>query len=100
MVTCDTRERKVTWFPTVTCYPMVTCGVANIVHHSIPSLGSLHLQRSSNGWLGRIRVVSVELFYKVSSVLHTGGRYPLIFGVGVVFPFDKILYASFVWGES
>jgi hypothetical protein len=32
-VMCGTRERKVTWFPTVTCYPMVTCGVANIVHH-------------------------------------------------------------------
>jgi hypothetical protein len=74
--------------------------VANIVCHSIPSLGSLHLQRSSNRWLGCIGVASVELFDKVSSVFHSRGRYPLVFRVGVVFPFDKILYASFVWGES
>jgi hypothetical protein len=42
----------------------------------------------------------VELFDKVRSVFHSRGRYSLVFRVGVVFPFDKVPYASFVWGES
>jgi hypothetical protein len=74
--------------------------VANIVCHSIPSSGLLHLQRSSSGRLGRVRVASMELFNKVGSVFHTRGRYPLIFGVRVVFPFDKIPDSLFVGGES
>lgn len=42
----------------------------------------------------------MELFYKVGSVFHSRGGYPLVFGVGVIFPFNKIPNASFVGGES
>jgi hypothetical protein len=73
--------------------------VVNIVCHGIPSLGSLHLQRSSSRWLGRVRVASVKLFYKVGSMLHTRGGYPLVFRVGVVFPLDKIPDASLIGGK-
>jgi len=41
----------------------------------------------------------VELFYKVGSVFHSRGRYPLVFRVGVIFPFYKIPNASFVGGK-
>jgi hypothetical protein len=45
-------------------------------------------------------VTGVELFYKVGSVFHSRGRYPLVFRVGVIFPFYKIPDASFIGGES
>jgi hypothetical protein len=82
-VTC-----QVTWVPTVTCSDgdyKVTCqfprsrAVANVVRHSIPLLESLRLQRSNNGWFGRIRVSAMELSYEIDGFLHSRGGDPRVF---------------------
>ena len=73
--------------------------VANIVRHSIPSLDLLHLQRL-NGWFGRVRVESAEVFDQVRCVFHFGGRNPCVFGFGVADPFDQVSDASAIWSWS
>ena len=64
--------------------------VANIVHHSIPSLEPLCLQRFDSGWFGFVRVLLVEKFDKVKSMFHSGGRDPFIFRGRISYPFDKV----------
>src|SRR5712671_3355994 len=84
----------------ITCVLTITCASDEQVRHSIPSLGSLRLQRTIVRWLGCIGVSEVEFLDKFRCVFHSGGGYPRIFGVWISNPFDQVLDASLVRGRS
>src|SRR5712672_36574 len=84
----------------ITCVLTITCASDEQVRHSIPSLGSLCLQRTIVRRLGCVGVSEVEFLDKFGCVFHSGGGYPRIFGVWISNPFDQVLDASSVRGRS